>query len=1025
MLTFWLRRHPNSSVVSDVRIAIALLIPIYYISARFGLTYGSVESSASLIWAPAGISLAALLWFGNGIWPGILIGATLTSLSSRLPPLASVITVIANSGEPLLAAWFLRLVDFRPQINRVRDALALIFFGGIAAPLAGALLGAFALSRAGIGGNFLLVWETWWVGDFFGVILLTPLILVLTHERSKSLSGPRFLEALVLIAFFLGYGLLVFGREGPVQSFRELPIAFGIFPFAIWAAIRFEQTGNVILMFTVASVSLAATLLGHHELARSPLETLFTLQVYISLAAGTGLILAAAIMESKRAMEAALEGESQLKVAYDSLEERVRERTRELERGKKILADAQELAHVGSWVWDFSKDKIACSDELRRILGLEQGTLAFSEFIARIHPEDRDLAASSFRLTAETGTCYDFTHRIVRPDGSIRVLHGRGSAQSDSKGELVKMFGTAQDVTAQKEAECRLRRYVDEIKDLYNHAPCGYHSLDLQGRYLEVNDTEAALLGYSREELIGKTFFMELLEEEGMRSFLNAFCRLREGGTLQQLEVKVRRKDGHLIPVLMNATALRDDRGQIISCRFSLMDLTERKRAEESRDLTFRAEFARKEAEASAFRASFLAEATQALASSLDPDEVLNRIARLAVPQICDWCIIDVVTEDQQMERVITHCDPIVEKRALELNRKYPPRLEDEGGSAGVIRDGRPVLVAEINEAGLKKFHRAPEYASFVRSLRPVSYMAVPITLRDKTIGAINFMSTSLGRHFTHSDLDLAAELGRRAALALENARLYRLAREAVATRDDFLSIASHELKTPITSLKLRLQMGLRSLHQNRPVTTETLGKVLDISHAQVERLTSLIDDLLDISRIQAGKFSLNFEEVDLGELLNDVISRFSSDAAASRCMVSVRVPGRVLGHWDRTRMEQIVVNLFSNAIKYAPGSRIVISAEQQAGHLRLSVKDSGPGIPLEKQGRIFDRYERVTTDKHTAGLGLGLFIVREIVQAHHGRIWLESSAGNGSNFIVEMPLDAEVPAPAAPHPPLTAVPAG
>lgn len=986
-----------------------LLALAYFLAARFGLTFGSINNSASLIWAPSGISLAALIWFGPRVLAGVFLGAGLTVLSSRLPLIPSILILCANAFVPLTASWLLKRLEFHSRIDRVRDAVALIAVGGICTTAFGALLGTYALYLAGIitTAGLTAAWETWWVGDFFGVIIVTPLLLVLANDRSPLLSRPRFLEGLVFLGFLAFYGLLVFGRQHPGQNFRELPVAFGIFPFAIWAAIRFEQTGTVLLTFTVTAVTLTATLLGNQLLPRSPIETLLPLQIYIGMAAATGLILAAAIIESKRALEVAQENEIELITVNEHLENRVKERTRELEQGKRQLAEAQELAHVGSWEWDVIQDRITWSDELHRIYGLSQGELSFKEFVNRIHPEDRAVAIATLKEAAEKRACYDFIYRIVRPDENVRSLHSRGSAQTDADGKLLKLLGTAQDITGQREAESKLRQYLVEIRDLYNHAPCGYHSLDLNGLYLEVNDTEVQLLGYSREELLRKMHFTDLLTSESQYLFREAFARFRQGENLQQLELEVVRKCGTRLPILMNATPIRDDHGQIVRSRSSFIDLTERKKAENQKIQARQAQFAREEAEASAQRSAFLAEATQVLVSSLDQEEVLERIARLAVPQVSDWCVIDLTHDSTDaLRRVIAHRDPTVEAKLKALNTKFPTTLAAEGGSAEVIRSGRSYLVSRLNDEAIAgRIQRHQEYADFVRELGPCSYMSVPMSVRNHTIGAISFLSTDSKRHFTEADRALAEELGRRAALAIENARLYQLAREAVSTRDEFLSIASHELKTPITSLKLRLQMAKRSLLQSHTPGTEGLAKVFDISHAQVERLNSLIDDLLDVSRIQAGKLTLNPEEFELGALVREVVSRFTGDAPPGLFPVKFLNEQAVLGCWDKARLEQVILNILSNATKYAPQSPIHISVSSAGGNARLEFRDFGPGIPAEKHDRIFDRYERVTNVKHTSGLGLGLFIVRQIVQAHQGNIWVESAVGKGTCFVIELPL--------------------
>lgn len=233
---------------------------------------------------------------------------------------------------------------------------------------------------------------------------------------------------------------------------------------------------------------------------------------------------------------------------------------------------------------------------------------------------------------------------------------------------------------------------------------------------------------------------------------------------------------------------------------------------------------------------------------------------------------------------------------------------------------------------------------------------------------------------------------------------------KAVYARDEFLSIASHELKTPITSLKLQLHMTRRRLGPGHPQApaSDKLLPMIDASTRQLDRLTRLIEDLLDVSRIRAGKLGFSFEEVRVEELLREVVERFAEQLEQARCQLELRVEPGLTAVWDRSRMEQVLVNLLSNAIKYAPGSPIHISASAEGPLARLMVRDFGPGIPKDHQARIFERFERATVTRNISGLGLGLFIAREIVEGHQGTIHVESETGQGASFVVCLPLRPE-----------------
>jgi PAS domain S-box-containing protein len=233
------------------------------------------------------------------------------------------------------------------------------------------------------------------------------------------------------------------------------------------------------------------------------------------------------------------------------------------------------------------------------------------------------------------------------------------------------------------------------------------------------------------------------------------------------------------------------------------------------------------------------------------------------------------------------------------------------------------------------------------------------------------------------------------------------LLESALKTRDEFLSIASHELKTPITSIKMQIQMVQLRIHRSKTdvVDIPKLNKALDVTMGQITRLTQLIDDLLDISRIQAGKMTYTFETFNFSQMLDEILEGFSHLGPQDKNPIKVFVDPELEGCWDRMRIEQILVNLISNAFKYAPGSSIVIYAKEDGPNAIFSVQDFGPGIPKENRGKIFERFERLGQSSNVAGLGLGLYISKQIALAHQGKIELKSGEEIGSHFLITLPL--------------------
>jgi signal transduction histidine kinase len=236
---------------------------------------------------------------------------------------------------------------------------------------------------------------------------------------------------------------------------------------------------------------------------------------------------------------------------------------------------------------------------------------------------------------------------------------------------------------------------------------------------------------------------------------------------------------------------------------------------------------------------------------------------------------------------------------------------------------------------------------------------------------------------------------------------LLRALESAVAQRDEFMSIASHELKTPLTSLKLQTQVGERSLARGDPAfqSPENLRKLLGSTSKQLDRLGRLVEDMLDVSRVNTGKLSLAPERMDLSALVMDVLDRFRSQLVEVGCEVTAEIDSDVVGLWDAYRIEQVASNLLSNVIRYSRGAPVHVSLVREGENAVLEVRDSGPGISIEDQKKIFDRFERAANAKHVRGLGLGLYISKQIVENHGGKIEVDSRPGEGSTFRVTLPL--------------------
>jgi PAS domain S-box-containing protein len=534
-------------------------------------------------------------------------------------------------------------------------------------------------------------------------------------------------------------------------------------------------------------------------------------------------------------------------------------------------------------------------------------------------------------------------------------------------------------------------------------------TMDYEGRVLEFNPAAERMFGLGAAQVVGRELAELIMPERLRERHREGLARYLITGQAKilnrRLEMPALRSDGSEIPVELTISRISGE-GPPVFTGF-VRDITDRKSSEEEKtDLLARERRARSAAEAAEARAAFLAEASATLASSLDYPTTLSSVARLLVPRIADGCAVDILDGKGTLRRLVTsHADASRVAASERVSSRYPPMLGAAHGVGRVVATGEAEMLSDVTEEMLRAMARDEEHLRLIRDLRIVSLMCVPLWARGKTLGAISLASSESGRRFGPEDLAFAQDLAGRASVAIENARLYREAREAVRARDEFLSIASHELKTPLTTLQLQIQGLARKVRNTKgDAGLEALSPRVITSERQVERLTALINSLLDISRITSGRLDLDLEPVDLAAVVRDAAARFREDLARAGCPLEIRTDGPCVGEWDKIRLEQVVTNLLSNAAKYGSSRPIGITVTGDETTARLSVRDQGIGIPPEHQARIFERFERAVSDRHYGGLGLGLWIVRQIVEALGGSIRVDSAAGEGSTFTVTLP---------------------
>lgn len=407
----------------------------------------------------------------------------------------------------------------------------------------------------------------------------------------------------------------------------------------------------------------------------------------------------------------------------------------------------------------------------------------------------------------------------------------------------------------------------------------------------------------------------------------------------------------------------------------------------------------------------FLAETSRLLAWHTDKSSIsiLPQIAARAVPILGTGCGICLLEDENQVRVFVAHADPRVE---AELRASLATPLAMPGFQTFLLEISRThgrVIPEEAFEDMLVVTSPASKQEFVRKALRWC--IAVPMIARGRPIGAV-VVRMQKGRRYGPRMVRLIHDFGSRIAMAIDNSRLVQDLQRAVRVREEFLSIASHELLTPVTALQTNLQSLMRLHRQGEDLSPERLARGLDVAERQVRRLAKLVHELLDVSRIEAGKLGLHLERFDLSELVEEMVARYEKEAERLGCELTADCPPGAIGSWDRHRIEQVVTNLLSNALKYGRSRPVHVEVREDGEEVLVRFRDQGVGIPEEALGRIFSRFERAVEDSGYGGLGLGLFIAQRIVDAHHGRIEVQSVKDEGSVFTLRLPRERPDVAP-------------
>jgi PAS domain S-box-containing protein len=740
---------------------------------------------------------------------------------------------------------------------------------------------------------------------------------------------------------------------------------------------------------------------------------------------------------------------------------------------------ALEAGDMGAWEYQVPENRVLWSETLERIHGLEPGTFGgtFDDYQRDIHPDDRSHVFETLTHTL-AGAPHRLRYRIIRPDGAVRWVEARGTLIKDATGEPHRIAGICMDVTERVQAEAaiaahraeleahakalevlneQLRQANEELRVARESADAAEHYVsgvlsaitdplvinDREWRYRYMNDAAARALAPTHGDgrgVLGRILWEAYPDLVGTR-FEREMRRVQEEGvpvTFQELYVKrATWSEQRCYPLA--------DGGVLTIWK----DITKEKRAAE--------------------RVHYLSQASVILASSLDYETSVGQLAQLLVPELADWCGVQLLDENGRLRQLaVAHVDPAKIRWARAINERYPVDMSAPTGVPHVLRTGKSEMYVDISDEMLQHAAVDDDHLEMLRELGMTSVLIVPLRARGRVTGAMSLVSAESGRVYTDAEQSLAEQLAERAAIAIDNARLFteteaarraleesqeelaqtneelaqtneelaqineelsqtneelevtneelaektQLAEQSRAEADranrskaDFLAHMSHELRTPLNAIAGYSELMEMGLHG--PLTPEQVEDLRRIKRSQ-RHLLSLINDVLNFAKLEAAHVSYDIKPVRIRDAVLALETLIAPQVAAKQLHYeTLEIDPNLFAQGDAEKIQQILLNLLSNSVKFTePGGRIAVGADRTGNVVCIEVSDTGCGIPADKKESVFEPFVQLerTLSSPHQGTGLGLAISRDLARGMGGELTLESTPGSGSRFQLRLP---------------------
>jgi PAS domain S-box-containing protein len=671
--------------------------------------------------------------------------------------------------------------------------------------------------------------------------------------------------------------------------------------------------------------------------------------------------------------------------------------------GHLLLATFEQAA-VGIAHLTLDEDWISVNQRFCEITGYSREEILKLNVEDLTHPEDVERSLDFIRrIRAGELPEYRIEKRYIRKSGEVIWVNLTVSIVRSAAREPLYLVAFIEDITERRVAQTEVGRTLSLLRATLESTADGILVVDLNGKILSFNqkladmwEIPAEVFGSGDDQVAINAALSQLKYPDEFVAKVTELYKHPEEASYDVLELKDGRTfERYSQPQRINEVPV----GRVWSFR----DVTARRQAELQAHELAREQAARAEAEHAEHRAALLAEASRVLSASFDYQTTLAALVRLAVPSLADYCALDIVEDGDRFDRIgEAHVDPTKSQLLREVATFPRSSLTPHHPLMRVMTNGEPVLEREVTPAFIRLSFAEDGQRKIVEALGPRSLICVPLASSGPPLGALTLVtSDASGRRFSIADLSLAADLARRAAIVVEHARLFNEAQQATRARDDVLAVVAHDLRNPLNTVSMAVSLMLESTPPERVQER----RQVEIVRRAADRMNRMIQDLLDVKRMESGRLAIDVKAESPVSLINDTIDMLRPIASGSTIRLEANVEEglpQVLA--DSARIQQVLSNLVGNAVKFTPrNGRVSITAEPADGEVRFGVIDTGPGIPAEQLPHIFGRFWQAQPSDRR-GIGLGLAIAKGIVEAHKGKIWVESHVGLGSTFYFTLP---------------------